>query len=88
MNETLYDLTATLNNGKEQKLEDYKGKVLLIVNTASECAFTPQYAGLQNLYNKYKTEGLEILGFPCDQFKHQEPGSDETIKNFVREITG
>lgn len=88
MNETLYDLTATLNNGKEQKLEDYKGKVLLIVNTASECAFTPQYAGLQNLYNKYKTEGLEILGFPCDQFKHQEPGSDETIKNFCQRNYG
>ncbi|ALO28116.1 MULTISPECIES: glutathione peroxidase [Leptospira] len=88
MTQTLYDLTATLNSGKEQRLEDYRGKVLLIVNTASECAFTPQYAGLQNLYGKYKTEGLEILGFPCDQFKHQEPGSDETIKNFCQKNYG
>ncbi|MBW0433089.1 glutathione peroxidase [Leptospira yasudae] len=88
MSQTLYDLTATLNSGKEQKLEDYKGKVLLIVNTASECAFTPQYAGLQTLYNKYKTDGLEVLGFPCDQFKHQEPGSDETIKAFCQRNYG
>lgn len=88
MIQALYDLRATLNSGKEQSLEDYKGKVLLIVNTASECAFTPQYAGLQSLYGKYKMEGLEILGFPCDQFKHQEPGSDETIKNFCQKNYG
>ncbi|AVQ11008.1 Glutathione peroxidase [Leptospira santarosai] len=88
MIQALYDLRATLNSGKEQSLEDYKGKVLLIVNTASECAFTPQYAGLQSLYDKYKVEGLEILGFPCDQFKHQEPGSDETIKNFCQKNYG
>lgn len=88
MSQTLYDLTATLNSGKDQKLEDYKGKVLLIVNTASECAFTPQYAGLQTLYSKYKTNGLEVLGFPCDQFKHQEPGSDETIKAFCQRNYG
>ncbi|EPG73418.1 glutathione peroxidase [Leptospira fainei serovar Hurstbridge str. BUT 6] len=84
MAQNLYELTATLNSGKEKKLEDYKGKVLLIVNTASECAFTPQYKGLQEMYDKYKSEGLEILGFPCDQFGHQEPGSDVEIQNFCQ----
>ncbi len=78
----LYDFSATLNNGKEKKLSAYKGKVLLIVNTASKCGNTPQYAGLQELYDKYKDRGLEILGFPCNQFGHQEPGSDEDIKEF------
>ncbi len=78
----LYDLSATLNNGKQKKLSDYKGKVLLIVNTASECGFTPQYQGLQELYDKYRTKGLEILGFPCDQFGHQEPGTDKEIASF------
>ena len=79
---SLYELSATLNNGKEKKLADYKGKVLLIVNTASECGFTPQYQGLQELYERYKDRGLEVLGFPCDQFGHQEPGSDKDIKAF------
>ncbi|ABF40873.1 Glutathione peroxidase [Candidatus Koribacter versatilis Ellin345] len=78
----LYDLSATLNNGKEKKLSDYKGEVLLVVNTASECGFTPQYKGLQELYEKYKNQGFEILGFPCDQFGHQEPGSDKEIASF------
>ncbi len=78
----LYELSATLNNGKEKKLSDYKGKVLLIVNTASECGFTPQYQGLQELYEKYKGKGLEILAFPSDQFGHQEPGSDKEIASF------
>ncbi|EQA45672.1 glutathione peroxidase [Leptospira broomii serovar Hurstbridge str. 5399] len=84
MAQNLYELTATLNSGKEKKLEDYKGKVLLIVNTASECGFTPQYKGLQEMYDKYKSEGLEILGFPCDQFGHQEPGTDDEIQNFCQ----
>nr|WP_306819105.1 glutathione peroxidase [Leptospira sp. id769339] len=80
----MYELTATLNNGTEKKLQDYKGKVLLIVNTASQCGFTPQYKGLQEMYDKYKGKGLEILGFPCDQFGHQEPGSDAEIQSFCQ----
>lgn len=78
----LYDFSATRNDGKTQSLADYKGKVLLIVNTASECGFTPQYKGLQELYAKYHDRGLEVLGFPCDQFGHQEPGSDADIRSF------
>lgn len=79
---SIYDFSATLNNGADQSLAAYKGKVLLIVNTASKCGFTPQYKGLQELYAKYHDRGLEILGFPCDQFGHQEPGNDEEIKSF------
>ncbi len=78
----LYDFSAALNNGKEKKLSAYKGKVLLIVNTASKCGFTPQYKGLQELYAKYNERGFELLAFPCDQFGHQEPGSDDEIKSF------
>src|ERR1700744_3391979 len=78
----LYDLSATLNNGEEQKLKTYKGKVLLVVNTASKCGFTPQYQGLQELYAKYKDQGFALLAFPCDQYGHQEPGSDDEIKSF------
>jgi glutathione peroxidase len=81
---SLYDLSATLNNGKAKKLSDYKGKVLLIVNTASECGFTPQYQGLQELYERYKDRGFEVLGFPCDQFGHQEPGTDKDIQSFCQ----
>ena len=78
----LYDFSAKLNNGTDQSFSAYKGKVLLIVNTASECGFTPQYKGLQELYAKYHHRGLEVLGFPCDQFGHQEPGSDAEIQSF------
>ena len=78
----LYDFSAKLNNGTDRSLSDYKGKVLLIVNTASECGFTPQYKGLQELYAKYHERGFEVLGFPCDQFGHQEPGSDAEIQSF------
>jgi glutathione peroxidase len=81
---SIYDLSAKLNNGRNKKLADYKGKVLLIVNTASKCGFTPQYEGLQALYAKYKQRGFEVLGFPCDQFGHQEPGSDDEIKSFCQ----
>lgn len=63
-------------------MKEYEGKVLLIVNTASKCGFTPQYDGLQEIYAKYKDQGFEVLGFPCDQFGHQEPGSDEEIMEF------
>jgi len=79
---SLYDFSAKLNNGEEKSLADYKGTVLLIVNTASKCGFTPQYKGLQELYAKYRSRGFEILGFPCDQFGHQEPGSDSDIRSF------
>jgi glutathione peroxidase len=82
MSKTVYDFTVTTINGEEKSLADFEGKVLLIVNTASNCGFTPQYRGLQELYNKYNKQGLEILGFPCNQFGGQEPGSDEEIKEF------
>ncbi len=69
---TVYDFTVKKPNGEKQALNDYRGKTLLIVNTASKCGFTPQFEGLQDLYNNHKEEGLEILGFPCDQFNNQE----------------
>jgi len=78
----LYDLTAKLNNGEDKSLADYRGTVLLVVNLASKCGFTPQYQGLQQLYTRFHDRGFEILGFPCDQFGHQEPGSDTEIKSF------
>ena len=81
---TIYDFTALSNKGKEVNFADYQGKVLLIVNTASKCGFTPQYDGLEALYQKYKDQGLVIIGFPCDQFGHQEPGTDEQIEEFCR----
>ena len=82
--EKIYDFKALSNKGAEVDLAKYEGNVLLIVNTASKCGFTPQYDGLEDLYQKYKDRGLVILGFPCDQFAHQEPGSDEEIAEFCR----
>ncbi len=84
MNNTIYSLNLTLLDidKKPIKLSDFKGKVLLIVNVASKCGFTPQYEGLEKLYRKYKNQGFEILAFPCNQFGNQEPGSNEEIKSF------
>ncbi len=79
---TAYDFTAETIDGAEQPLEAYRGKPLLIVNVASKCGFTPQYTGLEAMYRRHKDEGLEVLGFPCDQFGHQEPGNADEIKNF------
>ena len=81
---TIYDFKVLSNRGKEVSLADYKGQVILIVNTASKCGFTPQYDGLEELYKKYKDQGFVILGFHCDQFANQEPGSDEQIEEFCR----
>ena len=82
--ETIYSFKTLSNKGAEVELSQYKGKVLMIVNTASKCGFTPQYDGLEALYQKYKDRGLVILGFPCDQFAGQEPGSNEQIEEFCR----
>ena len=80
----IYDYKAINNRGVETDFAQYKGKVLMIVNTASKCGFTPQYDGLEALYRKYKDSGLVIVGFPCDQFAHQEPGTDAEIAEFCR----
>ena len=81
---TIYDFKVLSNKGETVDMAQYRGNVLMIVNTASKCGFTPQYDGLEALYKKYKDQGLVILGFPCDQFKHQEPGSDAEIAEFCR----
>jgi len=80
--DSLYDLSVDDIKGKPVKLSKYKGKVLLIVNTASECGFTPQYKGLEALYEKFHGKGLEVLGFPCNQFGAQEPGDEKAIEQF------
>ncbi len=79
---TAFDFSAVDIDGHDKSLSDYNGKVLLIVNVASRCGFTPQYAGLQKLWATYADRGLVVLGFPCDQFNHQEPGDETEIKNF------
>lgn len=80
MNTNFYKLKAKSLQGKEIGMEEYKGKVVLVVNTASKCGFTPQYAGLEKLHEEYKYKGLEILGFPCNQFANQEPGGKDEIE--------
>jgi glutathione peroxidase len=79
---SIYDFAPKLPTGETKKLADYRGKALLIVNTASKCGFTPQYAGLEALHRKYGGRGFEVLGFPCNQFGAQEPGNAEEIANF------
>src|SRR4051812_24410055 len=79
---SLYDTAVKDIDGKSVKLDSYRGKVLLIVNVASECGYTPQYEGLQALFEKYSARGLTVLGFPCNQFGSQEPGSNAEIKTF------
>ena len=80
----IYDFTVKTSKGVEKNLGEYRGKVLLIINTASKCGFTPQFEGLQKLYDAYKDRGLEILGFPCNQFAEQEPGSSEEAQTFCK----
>ena len=81
---TIFDFKTKSNKGAEVDLAQYKGQVVMIVNTASKCGFTPQYDGLEALYQKYKDQGFVILGFPCDQFAGQEPGSNDEIAEFCR----
>jgi glutathione peroxidase len=88
MGDDIYALKAKANDGKELGFDQFKGKVMLVVNTASKCGFTPQYKGLQELYAKYEDKGLVILGFPCDQFAHQEPGGDGEIAQFCQRNFG
>lgn len=79
---SVYDFAAKRNDGTEQSLQDYQGQVLLVVNTASKCGFTPQYEGLQKLQDGLGDKGFQVLGFPCNQFGKQEPGDADEIKNF------
>ena len=81
---TFHDFSATAIDGAETDLAQYKGKTVLVVNVASKCGFTPQYEGLENLYEQYEDQGLVVLGFPCDQFGHQEPGSEDEIQEFCQ----
>ena len=81
---TIYDFKALTSRGKELDFAQFEGKVLLIVNTASKCGFTPQFKGLEELNQKYKDQGLVIIGFPCNQFKEQDPGSDGQIEEFCQ----
>ena len=81
---SVYDFTVKTKRGEDKSLADYKGKVLLIVNTASKCGFTPQFEELQKLYDDYKDKGFEVLGFPCNQFAGQEPGTNDEVQQFCK----
>jgi len=81
---SIFELSARANHGSDVPFKGFAGKVLLIVNTASKCGFTPHYQGLEHLYRTYKDKGLVVIGFPCDQFAHQEPGDDEEIARFCQ----
>ena len=81
-NTTAFDFTARDIDGAERPLREFAGRVLLVVNVASKCGFTPQYAGLEKLWRAHRDAGLTVLGFPCDQFGHQEPGNEDEIRNF------
>lgn len=81
---TLYDIDVTTIDGAVQSMSAYRGRTLLVVNVASRCGYTPQYAGLERLYRSYRDQGFVVLGFPCDQFGHQEPGSNDQIASFCR----
>ena len=83
---TVYDFSATRIEGHEQSLADFRDQVILVVNTASQCSYTPQYTGLQKMYKTYRRQGFTVLGFPCDQFGHQEPGEENEISNFCKTI--
>lgn len=85
---SLHDLSARTIDGQEQALSAYDGQVLLVVNTASKCGFTPQYQGLQELQDRFAEQGFSVLGFPCDQFGHQEPGDEEEIAGFCERNFG
>ena len=82
--QSLHDLSFVDNHGQEVDLAQYAGRPVLVVNTASNCGFTPQYDGLQKLYEEFQEQGLVVIGFPCDQFGHQEPGDDSQIEEFCR----
>jgi glutathione peroxidase len=84
MSSNVFDFSCSTSSGDERSLADYRGKILLVVNTASKCGFTPQFAGLEEMYEKYRERGLEILGFPCNQFGKQDPGSNEEITEFCQ----
>ncbi len=86
--DTVYGFSAPLLDGRTVSLDEFKGRVLVIVNTASQCGFTPQYAGLEQLYRDYKDRGLDVLGFPCNQFGEQEPGSADEIGAFCEKNYG
>ncbi len=81
---SVYEISVTAPDGTNRSLAEYKGKIILVVNTASKCGFTPQYTELEQLYERYHEKGLEILAFPCDQFAHQEPGTDAEIQTFCQ----
>jgi glutathione peroxidase len=88
MDKSIYDIEVERLDGETKSLREYEGKVMLVVNTASQCGFTPQYAGLEKLHEKFADKGLAVLGFPCNQFGHQEPGSNDQIGAFCQKNYG